>query len=68
MDNNGTTTEEKTDPMDDLLRGAKAIGEFIKKKPGATNYALVKGWVPAFKEGAMWISSKSRIRQHYKSK
>ena len=60
-----STVEKKSDEPLDVLRGAKEIGRFIGKKPGATNYALNRGRIPADREGAVFVSTKTRLREHY---
>ena len=60
-----SSVEEKSDEPLDILRGAKEIGRFIGKKPGATNYALNRGRIPADREGAVFVSTKTRLREHY---
>jgi hypothetical protein len=50
---------------DEILRGAAAIGAFIGLDPRETFYGLQNGWIPATKEGRIWVSTKSRLRRHY---
>ena len=60
-----STVEEKSDEPLDIFRGAKENGGFIRKKPRATNYLLALGRIPADKEGSIYVSTKSRLREHY---
>jgi hypothetical protein len=50
---------------DDLLRGAKSIARFLNQDPRATYHLLSRGLLPAGKEGAVWVASKARLREHY---
>jgi hypothetical protein len=50
---------------DDILRGCIAIAAFIDREPRETFYLLQGGVLPAFKQGRIWISTKSRIREYY---
>jgi hypothetical protein len=55
-----------TPPLaDDLLRGCAAISAFVGLNERQGFHALQHGHLPATKEGRIWISSKSRLRQHY---
>lgn len=49
----------------DLLWGAKAIADEIGVGPRKTFYMLEKGMIPARKVGALWVSSRQRLRQHF---
>jgi hypothetical protein len=49
---------------DDLLTGAKAIGDFIGVTPRQAFYMLESGQIPGFKLGNKWASRKSKIRGH----
>jgi hypothetical protein len=50
---------------DDTLRGVKRIANYIGENERAVYHKLSKGILPGGKEGSGWISSKSRLRQHY---
>jgi hypothetical protein len=50
---------------DDLLRRVETIADFIGADVRSTNHKLAKGYLPGFKEGNEWISSKSALRAHY---
>lgn len=58
-------SNEKSDVALEILRGAKAIGEFVGMKPRKANYLLAKKLLPADREGEMYVSTKTRLRQHY---
>jgi hypothetical protein len=49
----------------DILRGAKAIADYIGMNERDTYDKLEKGYLPANKEGSIWVSTKSRLTQHY---
>ena len=49
----------------DLLRGAKAIGDFIGEDEREAFYKLEKGYIPATKEGRLWVASKTRLAAFY---
>ena len=50
---------------DDILRGAKAIGDFLGLNERDAFDKLLKGYLPATKEGSIWVSTKSRLMRHY---
>lgn len=50
---------------DDLLRGVKAIAEYIGETPRKTYYLLENQRIPAGKIGSTWIASKTRLRAHF---
>jgi hypothetical protein len=50
---------------EDLLRGIKSIAEFIGETPRKTFYLAERKYIPIGKEGASWIASKKRLREHY---
>ncbi|MGY3130877.1 hypothetical protein ACVWZM_001559 [Bradyrhizobium sp. USDA 4501] len=50
---------------DDLLSGAKAIGEFIGKSERQAFYLLENHLLPGFKNGRTWNARKSTIAEHY---
>jgi hypothetical protein len=53
------------DPLDRLLRGAKAIGKAAGYETLRQAYhALENGYVDADKRGGMWISTTRRARRH----
>lgn len=49
----------------EILRGAQAIAAFIGTDIRKCFYGLEKGYIPGFKEGGVWISTKTRLRNHY---
>jgi hypothetical protein len=49
----------------DILRGCVAIAAYIDRAPRETFYLLQGGVLPAFKQGRIWISTKTRIREYY---
>ena len=57
--------EKEFSLSDDLLRGVKAISEFIGEDERRTFYLAEKGYIPLGKEGATWIGSKKTLRAHY---
>jgi hypothetical protein len=50
----------------DLLRGAQAIADFVGLKLRDAFDKLEKGYLPATKEGHLWVASKSALRAHYR--
>ena len=48
---------------DDLLRGAKAIAQYIHESERRTYYLLESKCLPAKKWGGIWISSKTKLRE-----
>jgi hypothetical protein len=46
----------------DLLRGAQAIADFVGLKVRDAFDKLEKGYLPATKEGHLWVASKSALR------
>lgn len=49
----------------DKLRGVPAIAKFIGESERRTYYLLENGILPAAKEGAIWITFKTRLTKHY---
>jgi hypothetical protein len=49
----------------DLLRGVKAIADFINEEERSTYHKLSTGQLPGGKEGVQWIASKAVLRKHY---
>ncbi|UGY15573.1 hypothetical protein HAP48_0044865 [Bradyrhizobium septentrionale] len=49
----------------DILRGIKAIAQFINEDERATGYKLTTGQLPGGKDGREWVASKRVIRDHY---
>jgi hypothetical protein len=49
----------------DLLRGVAAISQFLGQPRRRVFYLLGQGRLPAGKEGALWVSSKTALRAHY---
>ena len=50
---------------EDILKGAKAIGNEINESERRTYYLCERGYIPAKKIGRLWVSSKSALRKHY---
>ena len=50
----------------DIVRGAEAIGAEVGLKPRRAFTGLQEGWLPGWKEGGLWVSSRSALRAHYK--
>ena len=50
---------------EDLLRGVKAISQFINENERSTYHKLSIGQLPAGKEGNQWVASKTVLRKHY---
>jgi len=50
---------------DDVLRGCAAIAEYIGEDERRTFSLLQRGLLPAQKEGAVWVSRKTRLDRHY---
>jgi hypothetical protein len=48
-----------------VLRGAPEIAKAIGTTPRRAYYLLEKGLLPAVKEGALWTTTVSRLRQFY---
>ena len=55
-----------TSLRDDIVRGAEAIGAEVGLKPRRAFTGLQEGWLPGWKEGSLWVSSRSALRAHYK--
>jgi hypothetical protein len=53
---------EHKDDFADLLEGARAIAGFTKKTYRQTVYKLQTNQIPGWKIGAVWYSTKSKIR------
>ena len=49
----------------DVLRGVPAIARFVRKTKRMTYHGLQTGIIPGIKEGALWVTTKSRLRRHY---
>jgi hypothetical protein len=49
----------------DLLRGVKAISEFLGVGDRRGFWLCETGRVPCFKEGRAWVSSRAALREHY---
>jgi hypothetical protein len=54
-----------TSLADDLLRGARAIGEFINVDEKTVYYLAEKRLIPCGRQGRTLISSKRLLREHY---
>ena len=51
-----------SDDFADLLRGAQAIADYIGESYRQTVYKLSTKQIPGWKVGAVWYSTKSKIR------
>jgi hypothetical protein len=49
----------------DLIRGARAIGEWIDRSERATYHLLDKRLIPAFQIGGIWYARKSTLSKFY---
>ena len=47
------------------LRGCKRIAGYIGEKERIVFYGLERGYIPATKEGRIWVTTKTRLRNHY---
>ena len=52
----------QNDEFADLLRGAQAIAEFTGESYRQTVYKLSTKQIPGWKIGAVWYSTKAKIR------
>ena len=50
---------------EDVLRGCANIAAFIGLDERQTFHALQRGYLPASKEGKVWVTTKTRLRAHY---
>lgn len=53
------------DLANDKLKGVAEIAEFIDEPQRRTNYLLERKLIPGWKIGAIWHSSKAKLRAHY---
>jgi hypothetical protein len=60
-----TDTSGENPLANDLLRGAKAIGEFIAEPDTRVYYLAECGYLPIGKIGTALIASKKTLREHY---
>lgn len=58
------TTFDDDDTLD-VLRGVPEIARFVRKTERQTYHGLQSGHIPAIREGALWVTTKSRLRRHY---
>ena len=49
----------------DVLRGVPEIARFVRKTERQTYHGLQSGHIPAIREGALWVTTKTRLRRHY---
>ena len=49
----------------DILRGVPEIAAFIGLNERQTYHGLQSGHIPAIKEGASWVTTKTRLQRHY---
>jgi hypothetical protein len=59
------TQSNSDDLASDILRGAQAIADFVGLNLRDTWHRLERGFLPANKEGAIWVTTKTRLRKHY---
>ena len=50
----------------DVLRGAAEIAKFIGEPVRRTFYLIENKQIPAGKRGAVWLGSKSALREHHR--
>jgi hypothetical protein len=53
---------QSNDDFSDLLRGAQAVADYIGKNYRQTVYLLSTKQLPGWKVGAVWHSTKPKIR------
>jgi hypothetical protein len=53
-----------TNRDDDIVWGARAIGEVANVSEKKSFYLLETGKIPAKKIGDQWVGSRKKIRQH----
>jgi hypothetical protein len=53
--------EIRDENSDDVVWGAEAIGNVIKKTPRQTFYLLGRGHLPARKIGSQWAASRKKL-------
>jgi hypothetical protein len=53
------------DIRDDGLSTVEAIAAYIHESPRRTNYLLATKKIPGWKIGAIWYSSKSKLRARF---
>lgn len=56
-----------TSLADDLLRGSKAIAEYIGLADHQVEYLLKKKEIPAFQKGKVWFARKSELDKSFSS-
>jgi hypothetical protein len=61
----GLGADEGTRPADDKIRGIRAISEFYRRITAPHILPRERKLIPIGKEGASWIASKKRLREHY---
>jgi hypothetical protein len=49
----------------DIVWGAAAIGQVIKRSPRQAVHLLENGRLPARKVGRLWAASRQRLLQHF---
>ena len=67
------TGGEKVIPNDEggdfeIIRGAEAIARAIGEKPRRVYTLLEKGALPAWREIGVWVTTRSRLRDHYENR
>lgn len=67
MEQTNNPTDEDAPLADDLLRGIKAISEFIGEEERRAYYLAEQGIIPVGKEGkGRYIGSKQVLRAYYR--
>jgi hypothetical protein len=59
------TNKPETSLADDLLWGCEAIAAEINRPPHITFRLLQRGLIPADKLGAIWTTTRSRLRAYF---
>jgi hypothetical protein len=50
----------------DVLRGCASIAAYVGLPERRTFTGLQEGWLPGWKEGHLWVSTRSRLNHHYR--
>ena len=49
----------------EIIRGAPAIAKAIGETERRTYHLLEAGFLPAQKEGRLWVTTRARLQRHY---
>jgi hypothetical protein len=62
------TLTKTADNLDEAVAGAKAIGALpeVNLTPEKARYALDNGYIPAWKRGRIWVTTRRHIRENAK--